>query len=486
VTTPIEMRQVFYALCRRDFRAFLRAVFPACHNGQALDENWHLDAVAMALMDIFNGGQTRMIFNLPPRALKTFTISVAYPVWMIGHAPGKSVLIVSHTQKLSETILGQARTLLKSAIVQAVFPHLKKAVIKTTRDDITTDSNGRLRSFSIKGNMTGHGGDLIIIDDPIDATDSLSPGEMDRVNRVIDLSIIQRLNHPATDPVLLVMQRLAPRDPSGYLLEQGNWSHLSLPVIATREQSIKVAPNKYHNRHTGDLLFPSRYPASYLEGRKKALGPAGFAAQFQQEPVPNAGGVINLQDFGRYEKLPASFDMKLLTVDPATGSDSGSYSAMVLGRISNNRLYIENVVRNRIDIAKQFDVICAGVEAHDIKMLVVEDSSISKSLLQMLYQEYQRRPFNTYNPMFLQTLTVSESKTARIEAGLDLVRNKQVLLPNSAPWLRCFETELIEFPGGAFNDQVDALSMAIKAFRFWLTDPSGRVARGLPPYALRG
>jgi predicted phage terminase large subunit-like protein len=43
------------------------------------------------------------------------------------------------------------------------------------------------------------------------------------------------------------------------------------------------------------------------------------------------------------------------------------------------------------------------------------------------------------------------AQSSKIEAG-------QVYLPDQAPWLRDFETEMMQFPNGKFDDQVDSVS----------------------------
>ena len=48
-------------------------------------------------------------------------------------------------------------------------------------------------------------------------------------------------------------------------------------------------------------------------------------------------------------------------------------------------------------------------------------------------------------------VTRMSNQSAHIEAG-------QVILPESAPWLDEFKVELMAFPNGRFDDQVDSLS----------------------------
>jgi predicted phage terminase large subunit-like protein len=54
------------------------------------------------------------------------------------------------------------------------------------------------------------------------------------------------------------------------------------------------------------------------------------------------------------------------------------------------------------------------------------------------------------------------AQSAKIEAG-------QVHLPKSAPWLGDFLTELLAFPNGRHDDQVDSISQFL---RWWQLDSS--------------
>jgi len=51
-------------------------------------------------------------------------------------------------------------------------------------------------------------------------------------------------------------------------------------------------------------------------------------------------------------------------------------------------------------------------------------------------------------------VTRMATQSAKIEAG-------QVLLPRKAPWLDDFRTELLQFPHGRYDDQVDSLSQLL-------------------------
>ena len=64
-------------------------------------------------------------------------------------------------------------------------------------------------------------------------------------------------------------------------------------------------------------------------------------------------------------------------------------------------------------------------------------------------------------------VTRMSAQSAKIEAG-------RVLVPASAPWLQDFQVEILQFPHGRHDDQVDSVSQ----FLGWVTRPifMGRIS----------
>jgi hypothetical protein len=50
------------------------------------------------------------------------------------------------------------------------------------------------------------------------------------------------------------------------------------------------------------------------------------------------------------------------------------------------------------------------------------------------------------------------SKQHRFESATLMIAKGQVFLPNSAPWLETYLKELLSFPNGKYDDQVDSTS----------------------------
>ena len=67
---------------------------------------------------------------------------------------------------------------------------------------------------------------------------------------------------------------------------------LSLPAIAQVDEQHELADGTVVQRQLGKPLHPKRESLETLEQLKRQLGSATFSAQYQQEPLPEEGGLI--------------------------------------------------------------------------------------------------------------------------------------------------------------------------------------------------
>tara|TARA_R110000787_G_scaffold67128_2_gene150417 strand:- start:771 stop:2234 length:1464 start_codon:yes stop_codon:yes gene_type:complete len=470
------------ALYRTDFRSFIRKAWSILFPGQVLDENWHLDAIAYHIELVGRGDLRRLMINVPPRSLKSLICSVFWPAFFLGNHPDKWILVVSHSMDLAIDLSNKCRKLIAHPEFQRIFPALQTQLAKDSEREINTVQGGGRIAISVDSGVTGRGADFVVVDDLIDASNADNENVCGAVNKWFDTTLSTRLNEPAKTPIVLVMQRLSIFDPITHLAVQEEWTKLSFPAIATKNEIIRVSEGLTHERKEGDLLHPSRYPIDYLESQKKKMGKRAFEAQFQQNPLPDGGGIVDISKFGRYNKRPKFYDAKFLSIDAASGSDSGSYSVVLGCRISNGRLFITNVFRQRTTLPELLRYVVKAIEGHDINHVVVEKASNGIPLLQILAEKYIHTKMQDQFPHFLQPVTANNGKPMRMEKAMVEIEKGLVFLPNEAPWLDPLEHELRAFPSGQFNDQVDALSQAIHFFHWFMTDPAARITRGLPPH----
>ena len=219
------------ALLAKDLTAFTEFAFGVVRPGVPLKRNWHLEAVTYKLSQVAKGHIRRLIITLPPRTLKSLCASVALPAWFLGHYPWERVVVVSYSDFLSRTHANDFRRVVNHPLYQATFPAMR--LDRDTDREITTTERGKRIATSIDGTLTGLGGNLIIIDDPIKLGDAMSEAVRERVIEWYRSTLLSRGDDKTATRIVVVMQRVHQNDLVGYLQEQGGFEVLNLPAIAT-------------------------------------------------------------------------------------------------------------------------------------------------------------------------------------------------------------------------------------------------------------
>jgi hypothetical protein len=154
------------------------------------------------------GKVKRLNVNFPPRMLKSIICSIAFPAFILGHDPTKRVIVVSYGSDLAIKLANDFRTILNASWYRRMFPGTRISRIKNTEFEVVTTRNGFRLAASIDGALTGRGGDIVIVDDPLKAMDAHSDSKRERVNNLFNSSLLTRLDNKQTGAIVLVMQRL--------------------------------------------------------------------------------------------------------------------------------------------------------------------------------------------------------------------------------------------------------------------------------------
>ena len=163
---------VLQVLLANNLTSFTEFAFGVVRPGVSFKPNWHLEAVTEKLSQVAPGEVRRLIITLPPRTLKSLCASVALPAWFLGRNPSERVVVVSYSDVLARSHANDFRRLVNHPIYQASFPAM--CLERDTDREITTTQRGKRIATSIDGTLTGLGGNLIIIDDPLKLSDAMS------------------------------------------------------------------------------------------------------------------------------------------------------------------------------------------------------------------------------------------------------------------------------------------------------------------------
>jgi predicted phage terminase large subunit-like protein len=441
---------VFQAALAESLMAFTEFAFGVVRPGVGFKRNWHHETLTEKLSQVARGDVRRLIITLPPRTLKSLCVSVALPAWFLGHNPWERVVVVSYSDFLARTHANDFRLLVKDPTYQATFPGMQ--LERDTDREITTTKRGKRIATSIEGTLTGLGGNLIIIDDPLKPGDAMSEAVRTRVIEWYRSTLLSRGDDKKKTRIVVAMQRVHQDDLAGYLQEQGGFEVLNFPAVAQRTETYELCDGRLYTRQQGELLHPDHEPADALIELKREMGPIAFSAQYQQSPVPPGGRFIKRKWLTTYDDVQCQHgDRIIMSWDIALSeTEAGDYSACVVLLRRREVFYILEVVRGRFP----FDTLkrkVMEVRRHYVSpTLLIEDSPISRGLIQSLREKSIN--VTAYKP--------DTDKRARVIAQSDLFAGGSVRFPRRAPWLEELKAELLAFPG-RHDDQVDALTQGL-------------------------
>lgn len=302
-----DLARVTRALYRQHLPSFVEKTFRTLEPGKAYHHNWHIDHICWRLSQVASGKIKRLIINVPPRSMKSITVSVAFTAWTLGRDPTKRIIAVSYADELAKKLAIDTRNVMESDWYRALFPALQPRSSVQPRHEYVTSAKGFRFASGIGGAILGRGGDLIVIDDPIKALDALSEAERRRVWDFYIGTLCTRLDDKQNGAIVIVMQRLHQDDLVGRLLdlEPDVWEVVSIPAIAAEDKSFRLSdrPDDIYVRRAGEVLHEMREPMNILEDIRRAQGSMNFSAQYQQAPVPMGGNVIK-RDWLRYYAVP--------------------------------------------------------------------------------------------------------------------------------------------------------------------------------------
>jgi predicted phage terminase large subunit-like protein len=447
--------RILHAILRQDLPSFIAKCFATLEPGTTYLENWHVHAIAYQLERVARGDLKRLVINVPPRSGKSILITVGFSAWLLGHDPRRRIMAISYANELSRKHAADFRTIVNSPWYRGLFPAFQ---IKTERDsEVITSEHGFRYAGSVGGSILGRGANLIVIDDPIKGlAAALSQAERRRVAEFYDNTLYSRLNNKAEDAIIIVMQRLHQDDLVGHVLEKEDWEVLSIPAIATEPAEYRTGPKRHQvvRRALGDLLQPEREPANILEAIRRNLGTLNFSAQYQQNPLPAEGNVIKRDWLRYYDVEPTEFELKVVSWDTAsTTAEASDWSVGTVWGAVGREYYLLDLVRGRWEPSHLRRRMVALSREHRPNATIIEDTELGRALSSDLRSSGELHPI--LQQARFDKLARLLAQSARFEAG-------QVHLPREAPWLGGYLTELLAFPTGRNDDQVDSTSQALR------------------------
>ncbi|WP_244500359.1 phage terminase large subunit [Methyloceanibacter methanicus] len=448
----ISERDLLEFALRNDFESFLKYSVLTLNPGMPFLPNWHIRAITYQLERVRRGEINRLIINLPPRYLKSITVSVAFPAFVLGHDPRQRIFSISYGSELSLKHARDFRSIVESPWYARAFPQMGLSRSSMRRQARLRGSAKPLRSAASSPGLAA----TIILDDPQKPVDAQSKVRRDSLNQWYANSLVSRLDNKETGAIIVVTQRVHMDDLSGHLMSSsGRWEILTLPAIADIDEQVQVGDDEFHYRRAGTALHPEHESLETLRALQQDLGTYDFGAQYQQAPIPEGGAMIQRSWITWYDRPPERTTKTkiLLSVDAASkDGPQNSYSAFSAWQVQDDHYYLLNMERGRYDFPQLRAKALALAERYEPTVIVIEDASAGIALAQELRSMGRHR---------VKAIPVERDKATRLYVQAAKFDAGRVHFPKDAPFMPDLLAELLAFPHGKHDDQVDSISQAL-------------------------
>ena len=366
----------------------------------------------------------RILLSVPPQHGKTELVKHAL-VWLMMRDPRLRHAYASYESKRAWRINNQIRDLAERA----------GFVVSGGQEHWSNAQGGAVMAAGINGPLTGEPVDgVLLVDDPHkgrkDAESSLKRSDVrDWYNSTAEPRV-----HPRASVVVL-HTRWHPDDLIGQLAKEEDFSLINIPAVDTE----------------GNALWEAHRPLDWLDKKRRVIGEYDWAALYMGQPRPRGGAVFGEPAY--YRDLPPDSFTSGHGCDLAyTAKTHADFSVCVTMLRHGDMYYVRDVVRRQVDAPGFALSLKTQLSKYPGRMLW-HCSGTEKGAAQFIRKSLGAR---------FQTKNAGSDKFVRSQLVAAAWNDGRVLLPESAPWLDAFISEVCQFTGVAdlHDDQVDAMASA--------------------------
>lgn len=363
-------------------------VFHKYMTGQDFDcQDFH-DKIFYKLSSYVFGDNLKqnLYLGLPPRAGKSAAINY-FVAWTYAINRQCNYISTSYSEKLA---------LANSANVQAIidsplFKHLFGVELKAgsaSREEWHIKNGGIFRAASLEGTITGYGcggnpqvySGALIIDDFLNAGETNSQAQKNKVWELYNDVLKSRRNYPEKTPIIIVAQRIAVGDLIDKIgeTEKDDWEFYVVPA---------------YDEENDKSIWEARMPVKMLRDMKERA-PYTFYSQYQQTPIVQGGNILKGEWFKYYE-IDTKYKYSKLTVTCDTAFKTNSWNDFTCIGLwgleqGTNNMHLLDMVHDKIPAERLLATVLAfirkwkngaGEFGTRISAIYIEDAASGQQLI---------------------------------------------------------------------------------------------------------
>jgi predicted phage terminase large subunit-like protein len=464
--------ELFRALVQKARRCFLTYVmlFNPPNSGRLIVGDLHRSLIGL-VQDVVDGKESkRQIVSVPPQHGKSTIISKEAVSWILGRLPGVQVALTGFSHELTSDFSKEVKDRTQQNLYRLIFPDSEVIAGYDKADNWMLSSKSAVRAKSTGRKLTGRRVDWLVIDDPHSGRRDAESGlSRKRVMEWYFGDCLTRLSPEAV--VFIVMTRWHPEDMVGQLTSEDYVAGLEASGQKTEAFNYRNYPAICENeqddileRRRGEALFPEVRTLPFLESIRSAIPVYEWSSQYQGYPMTSSSGHVDFSKFNKIQRhqLPAGIEMVRGWDLALTTKNASDYTAGALCGYdkANDHFYIIDMFHDKQPwaIMKQEVVRLSLLEKKELGVNRIAMEAVSGFLIG--YAEIKEALLGEVKVTKRNPTT---DKLMRAQPWFNKIEAGKVSIV-AAPWNRPLFEELMVFPDGSHDDQIDAVSIAFEEF----------------------
>lgn len=428
-------------------------VTPAQHHKLLLDR----------LQDVADGKIKRLMILMPPGSAKSTYASVVFPTWFMGRYPNKNIIMATYGSDLAKKFGRKCRSIAKSKEFAELF-NCGLTGGNAAADDWSITNGSTYMCGGILSGITGNRADGIITDDPIKGREEAdSETTREKVKAEYKDSLFTRLKPKGWE--IIINTRWHEDDLSGQYLPEGydggsgwftakdgtKWFVLCLQAQCEHE-------NDPLGRKIGEYLWTDWFTPDWWEDTKRRQStptPRTWNALYQQRPASDDGDFFKREWLRWYDARPKHLRIYGAS-DYAVTDKGGDWTVHgVIGIDPDDNIYVLDWWRGQTDSMVWVESLLDLMRMYKPLEWAEEGGVIANSIAPLIDKRQREERVYCYR----NKLGTAGDKSAKAQSIRGRMAAGKVYFPNTAPWIDALITEMMTFPNGKHDDQVDVLGM---------------------------
>lgn len=406
-----------------------------------------------------------LVVEVPPGTSKSTMTSILWPAWdWATQAPWRKWLHTSYSEDVSHDFARRTLELIQSPWYLERWPHVQvRGGGRAAASNFWLESGGRRVSTMMSGQATGIHAHILVCDDPHKPDEIKKGGDIAKKNLEDDWkswtgTFSSRHADAATFTRVVIAQRLHEDDISGRMKRSARTVAVHLPMEFVPKRAMSTKWGKDWRTKEGELLAPKRFPPEVIAAKKDphtGMSKSEYAAQFQQIPSPEEGGVWQEAWFQkRWTVLPPHLSSWFLSTDAAfKDTKSSDFVAIGVWAMLGPQPHLVDVINQRLSFtATLAEIQRMRATYPEIRATLVEDKANGSAIIDVLKGSVPG----------LIPVEPRGSKFARAVACTPMLRGLPgVVFPANHPLIGDLIEQAKNFPAGSHDDMVDMTSQAL-------------------------